>query len=202
MDSFSELKQNYQQGWFFFCYILESASLCLENINLSEHDYCAATKNNSKDIYFSNQNNFNKRKLYSESIDFKIKKKPTVINLDHLVHNTLKVSKGKSDRQLNQVCAFKEVQILSNQFSKNAYTIMLKFYKNLSNLGIYQCEVCKEAWPAKTAYKICNRCNRDNKIPKKFSLENNMIPSVVPDELSNLRRDAYCTCITLYECLL
>ena len=33
---------------------------------------------------------------------------------------------------------------------------------------------------------VCSRCSRDKKSPKKFSLENSMIPSSIPNELQNL----------------
>lgn len=56
---------------------------------------------------------------------------------------------------------------------------------------IYQCCVCKEAWPIKTKPRIgtqyqCLRCINDKQQPKKFSKENNMIPSLVPSQLENL----------------
>ena len=54
-----------------------------------------------------------------------------------------------------------------------------------------QCAVCKERWPLKTTPKnsskyVCLRCSRDKAFPKKFSCENNMIPSKVPAELQEL----------------
>ena len=49
--------------------------------------------------------------------------------------------------------------------------------------------MCFEAWPLKSKPKtpyVCSRCSRDKKSPKKFSVENSMIPSSVPDELKKL----------------
>ena len=56
---------------------------------------------------------------------------------------------------------------------------------------IYQCCVCKEAWPLKSKPKsphsyMCSRCSRDNKSPKTFSDQTSMIHSCVPQELKNL----------------
>lgn len=56
---------------------------------------------------------------------------------------------------------------------------------------IYQCTVCHEAWPLKSKPKqidkyVCSRCSRDKTIPKKFSVQNSMIPSPVPKELQGL----------------
>ena len=66
------------------------------------------------------------------------------------------------------------------------------FHKSNQYL-IMQCTVCMEAWPfiqnrqSPTAsdYK-CSRCTRDKNHSKKFSKENNMIPSAVPCELQGL----------------
>ena len=68
---------------------------------------------------------------------------------------------------------------------------MQKFHKSM-NMKILQCSICCEAWPVKASVKnsskdhTCKRCKVDKKEPKKFSKENCMIPSPVPDELKNL----------------
>ena len=70
---------------------------------------------------------------------------------------------------------------------------MKKFHKSME-MSIIQCAVCKEAWPLKnetlktkreTDY-TCGRCKRDKIFPKKFSHQNNMVPSPVPSELQGL----------------
>lgn len=71
-----------------------------------------------------------------------------------------------------------------------ALEMMQKFHRSMK-LTIYQCSVCHEAWPLKTKPKqpdkyVCSRCSRDKSIPKKFSIENSMIPSPVPKELQGL----------------
>ena len=56
---------------------------------------------------------------------------------------------------------------------------------------VYQCSVCQEAWPVKYRPRIanqyqCSRCTNDKQQPKKFSKQNNMIPSLVPSPLAGL----------------
>ena len=60
-----------------------------------------------------------------------------------------------------------------------------------NNYSVYQCSVCFEAWPIKTRPRVanqyrCSRCTNDKEQPKKFSKENNMIPSSVPSQLEGL----------------
>ena len=68
---------------------------------------------------------------------------------------------------------------------------MRSFHKSLE-MTIMQCNVCFEAWPLSNSTKasqseyVCRRCKIDKKVPKKFSSENNMIPSKVPFPLQNL----------------
>ena len=67
---------------------------------------------------------------------------------------------------------------------------MRKFHKAME-LRIYQCTVCHEAWPLKTKPKevstyVCSRCSRDKNNPKKFPVENSMIPPPVPKQLQGL----------------
>ena len=70
---------------------------------------------------------------------------------------------------------------------------MKKFHKSME-MSIIQCAVFKEAWPSKnetlktkseTDY-TCGRCKQDKIFPKKFSRQNNMVPSPVPSELQGL----------------
>ena len=63
-----------------------------------------------------------------------------------------------------------------------------KFHKSVQYI-VSQCIVCQEAWPLKSKPRspyVCSRCSRDKRSPKKFSCENSMIPSHVPDEFQNL----------------
>ena len=69
-----------------------------------------------------------------------------------------------------------------------AKTNIEKFHKAIQYV-VSQCTVCWEAWPLKSKPRsvyVCSRCSRDKKSPKKFSCENSMIPSYVPNELKSL----------------
>ena len=59
------------------------------------------------------------------------------------------------------------------------------FYRNLSSLKNVFCIVCKECFPTTTTNEagVCHRCRTDARLPKLFSMENNMDPSPVPPEL-------------------
>jgi flagellar biosynthesis GTPase FlhF len=64
------------------------------------------------------------------------------------------------------------------------------FYKSIQ-LYISQCKICHEAWPLKSKTRlpsdyVCLRCSRDKKSPQKFSVENSMIPSPIPQQLQGL----------------
>lgn len=63
-----------------------------------------------------------------------------------------------------------------------------KFHKSVQ-YTVNKCTVCQEASPLKSKPRspyVCSRCSRDKKCPKKFSSENSMILSSVPQELQNL----------------
>ncbi|CAH3152927.1 unnamed protein product [Pocillopora meandrina] len=64
-------------------------------------------------------------------------------------------------------------------------------FHNSLKFKIYMCEVCHEAWPLSSKGKkrspyMCSRCSRDKNGVKKFSSQNGMIPSQVPNELQGL----------------
>ena len=63
-----------------------------------------------------------------------------------------------------------------------------KFHMSIKYV-VSQCTVCFEAWPLKSKPKasyVCSRCSWDKKSPKKFSVENSLVPSSVPLELKDL----------------
>ena len=63
-----------------------------------------------------------------------------------------------------------------------------KFHKSMKYV-VSQCTICFEAWPLRSKPKapyVCSQCSRDKKSPKKFSVENSLIPSSVPFELKGL----------------
>jgi len=60
-------------------------------------------------------------------------------------------------------------------------------------MTIVQCNICKEAWPLPNSSKKlnenvheCIQCKKEKGLPKRFSSENNMVPSAVPIELQGL----------------
>ena len=67
---------------------------------------------------------------------------------------------------------------------------MHSFHLDQEHLQHRQCTICKEAWPARqnlaSEVYICYRCKRDKKSPKKFSVENDMDPGIVPQQLKDL----------------
>ena len=67
----------------------------------------------------------------------------------------------------------------------------MKAFHNSMQLKMYHCTVCKEIWPLREKKRnsecfICRRFKLDKNEPKRFSSENNMIPSPVPDALFGL----------------
>ncbi|XP_066914869.1 uncharacterized protein [Clytia hemisphaerica] len=71
----------------------------------------------------------------------------------------------------------------------------MKDFQKSMNFSIVQCQTCFESWPIKITSKvnsvndyICTRCKRDKGTPKKFSSENNMKPSPVPEALKGLNQ--------------
>lgn len=76
-------------------------------------------------------------------------------------------------------------QVAASQLFCSSLKLLRKFHCKLNNLSILQCRVCKEAW-CHIVNNLCGRCKRDKIKPRKFSAENDMIPSKVPDQLLDL----------------
>ncbi len=84
-------------------------------------------------------------------------------------------------------------QVFSSAIHKqpSAKKNMNDFQTLINRFSIYQCSVCKEAWPinqkvsAVSSY-VCKRCKDDKQKIKKYSNENFMIPGAVPSVLENL----------------
>ena len=74
-------------------------------------------------------------------------------------------------------------------FDKSAVKNMVKFHKSV-HYTVLQCKICYQACPQKSRKQlskyVCLACSRDKQDPKRFSQENNMIPSPVPKELQEL----------------
>ena len=68
--------------------------------------------------------------------------------------------------------------------------INMNRFHETSRFSLKQCKICFETWPVKSVAVSenfsCARCSRDKKLPKRFSKENDMIPSRVPRELQGL----------------
>ncbi len=67
---------------------------------------------------------------------------------------------------------------------------MKQFHESIQ-YSIFQCTICKEAWPIISKLKslnsyVCSRCLMDKNTPKKLSNDNAMIPDSVPLELQDL----------------
>ena len=66
-----------------------------------------------------------------------------------------------------------------------------KKFHTSNNYVICHCQICLEAWPLNVGSKVpehfkCSRCKTDKELPNKFSKENFMTPSPLPDVLCGL----------------
>lgn len=104
--------------------------------------------------------------------------------------NTLGTSPhGVQQRQvyLNEFDTVKNGPLHQQNWAK---TNIANFHRSMK-YSIYQCTIWKEAWPRKSKPRspdsyICLQCSRDKNSPKKFSVDNLMIPSTIPIELQGL----------------
>ena len=100
--------------------------------------------------------------------------------------NSNKIVCAKSMKKL-----VKQTFSVENADSKKKQTHLSNFH-NAIQYKMYHCQICFEAWPVKGKNKskqtncICQRCTSDKKSPKKFSSQNQMIPSSIPIELQDL----------------
>ena len=207
--SFANLKEIKHGGWFFCCYVKE-CDLPVPYLNsmeaLVDHNYLVKSSSHIMPKHDMDIQEKENSALESNNIHFNIEKSTKTFNFSEPEPNCCnfitkvkfqkqaclkvkqefeKTDKPSKKRKTNDFFS-SENRSLSISFSKESYKLMKKFYDKLKCLKIYQCEICKEAWPQSTAFKICGRCKRDKTLPKKFSIENKMIPSSVPSELSNL----------------
>ena len=148
-------------------------------ILLTDHDY-AVMCNDGKHCYTNSENNNavvlrKKRKISMEKVlrDF------------GTVRGNVFKTQRKETKQIKKTDEQK-TELKENKRIKE----MRKFHLSLRQ-QIVQYSICYEAWPRKETDKnskefVCTRCLRDKGFPKKFSHENNMIPSTVPLELENL----------------
>jgi len=96
-----------------------------------------------------------------------------------------------------------EIKEKGKKHGKEKIAILSRFHNTLKKT-ITKCVICFEAWPMlkSSSNFTCRRCKSDKKVPKKFSLENNMIPSAVPACLSGLtQRNVNFSCTSNYASL-
>ena len=71
--------------------------------------------------------------------------------------------------------------------SEDEHQILQKFRNKMDNIRYGSCLTCNERIPSMRLIKgMCQRCYREKSSIKKFSLENNMDPGDVPEELEGL----------------
>ena len=81
-----------------------------------------------------------------------------------------------------------ELPTKNNNLDKSAVKNMMEFQKSVHYTAL-QCKTCYQAWhrkPENNFPSMCLACSHDKQNPKRFSKENNMIPSSVPKELQEL----------------
>lgn len=105
----------------------------------------------------------------------------------HAIHNTNMTHNISKTTYLNEFDALKNGGLHDQCWAK---CNMEQFHKSMQ-YSIFQCTVCKEAWPINTKPKcpasyVCLRCSRDKNTPKKFCDANAMIPRPIPIELQGL----------------
>ncbi|CAG8603537.1 12_t:CDS:2, partial [Cetraspora pellucida] len=99
------------------------------------------------------------------------------INNDEQTNNRGNISKRNGNIYLQPHCKSDDRNLLN------------KFRDAVSALKFNSCSVCKESFPTIVLVQttgLCNRCNKDKWIPRRFSAENDMDPGEIPIELPQL----------------
>ena len=150
----------------------------------SEHDYFKDPKiEKSNDIGFSHQKKANyltnkNTSLQNEGICNNVRKRNCKnLNFNH------KEKRVKNSESFNQ--DFNSTSVPAAQLPISALEMINNFHEKLEKIKINQCSVCKQAW-FNIKGDTCQRCKTDKGNPQKFSLENEMIPSPIPEELKYL----------------
>lgn len=129
----------------------------------------------------------NKRERAQYMRDYRKRKKLSDVNLNQPVCNENVHNSLDKQTYLSQFEGLKNGPIHEQKWAKKN----MQNFHNSMKFKIFRCDVCCEAWPLSEKSKvkvpyICTRCIRDKSNVKKFSLQNNMIPSQVPVELQGL----------------
>ncbi|CAG8526166.1 16461_t:CDS:2, partial [Gigaspora rosea] len=94
-------------------------------------------------------------------------------------------SAQKRKRRLGQCVELES--ITTELLSASDRKLLRNFCTTMNKLSNKLCNVYNEQFPSiELVQGECRRCNREKSTPKKFSAENNMDPSDVPQELQNL----------------
>ena len=125
------------------------------------------------------------------------------------ISQNCKTTQKQSQRVTKKTCIKNPEPQLSNSISQKEYlnsfdvethgnidqqdwakNNMKKFHTS-NNYVICHCQICLEAWPLNVGSKVpehfkCSRCKNDKELPNKFSKENLMTPSPLPDVLCGL----------------
>lgn len=129
----------------------------------------------------------NKRERAQYMRDYRKRKKLSDVNLNQPVCNENVHNSLDKQTYLSQFESLKNGPIHEQKWAKKN----MQNFHNSMKFKIFRCDVCCEAWPLSEKSKvkvpyICTRCIRDKSNVKKFSVQNNMIPSQVPVELQGL----------------
>ena len=158
----------------------------LENAREYRKAKRASETEDEKQTRLGDVRNYEKRKRAQET---EIEKQARLASANQNKRKRLRASTQITSQQdyLNKFDIEKDGSIHEQSWAKfniNKFSKSIEFF-------ISQCTICQEAWPLNSKPRspdcyICSRCARDTKSPRKFSLENSMIPSPVPTELQNL----------------
>lgn len=167
----------------------------IKNLNKDVEDLKTRKKNYFKVYYERNrEQKQNYSKEYYERNKDKCKTKAKHYAKDHYEKN--KERKKQYDKEYyeknKERLKSKKQQSKKEKSYNGKQFVDKKFHKSLE-MTLLQCLTCKEAWPLSNSSKHlkvseyeCFRCKKEKMSPKKFSAENDMIPSKVPPELQGL----------------
>ncbi len=96
-------------------------------------------------------------------------------------HSTLHFSLQRLQKRHRDADRQRQRDVNPDLFEQSA--VQCKMQNFHSKLEFYSCTSCLERFPNLANSTICARCNRDKRIPKLYSANNNMDPGPVPPQL-------------------
>ena len=155
-----------------------------EDLKHDDYNYIHFDVTSSKPIDFAKENKSDlnkKRKIENPGLrkNYKSRKCNNEENVTDALNTPL--NHTSNSFHLTEISCFDTCQTINS----DSIEMIKNFYKDMDKLELHQCQVCKEVW-CKIYNSTCNRCKRDKSFPKKFSIENEMVPSPVPEALKNL----------------